>query len=469
MIIIALSIYSSNRYDIMIDEYTINISNNNFFRIIYDNNKSIDILLKNYIIESEDENKIEIEKEIKSRFSDNILCVDKIIINLKTDKSKNEMTKMKNVILSYQTKVNETINLYKDKNYSVAFESYQKSSRINELMDIQYIKYNSIIDQDIEQKIVLLETNREKQQKINICIIIVTILIGIFISYVYTKKILTPIKDLAEQSKTISTGKFNVKLRNYRFNDEINILNHAFIKMANDIQYYIDEINEKAEIEKALLIEQMSNLEMKNSLKEMELKTAYSQINPHFLFNTLNIISQTAMIEKADDTQELIEATTELLRYNLDQISEVVLLEKEFNCVVQYIFIQEKRFGTRIRFTLDIDPFTKDIMIPSLIIQPLVENAILHGLKGITEKGKIEISTKLEKDEVIITVKDNGIGFSKAVLDRMNNNSGEVKQKTRGIGLSGVKKRLELFYNRTDIIQISNENGGKVYIAIPYY
>ena len=237
--------------------------------------------------------------------------------------------------------------------------------------------------------------------------------------------------------------------------------------MKYSIREFIQELNEKAEIENSYHAEKLKNTEKDKLIKETQLSALQSQMDPHFLFNTLNTIGRVAMFEDANQTMKLIEATSKILRYNLDCKDKMVELREEIRMVKAYVIIQETRFQDQMSFTFDIDETWDAIKMPPMLIQPIVENAIIHGLKEKDKNGIINIEVAKDKNNFIcISIKDNGVGIDNEKIDILLS---EVKSKTMGLGVFNVKKRLELYYDRNDLFQIKSKRGEgmEVIISIP--
>ena len=177
------------------------------------------------------------------------------------------------------------------------------------------------------------------------------------------------------------------------------ILVNAFNTMIEQMRSYIKEIEENASAKVSLHEKELENLKISNLLKSSELKVIQMQINPHFLFNTLNMIAQTAYLGDSDTTVFLLGKTAELLRYSLDFMGRSVTLARELTMLGDYIYLQEQRFGERIEFEFELDEKFHQMHIPCLILQPLVENAITHGVGSYTENGKIQIKTVYDEEQ----------------------------------------------------------------------
>lgn len=209
---------------------------------------------------------------------------------------------------------------------------------------------------------------------------------------------------------------------------------------------------------------------LERSLKVMELKALQAQINPHFLFNTLNIISILAMLENAEETQKVVRAFASLLKNNLQNDSSITTIDKELTNVDDYLFIQKKRFGPRLQIFKDIDPAILQVSIPVLTLQPLVENAIVHGLEPKEGQGHLIIRGWAEHDTVYLSVEDDGQGMSIEKLNDIKSKICSVSQSCNSIGLFNVNKRLKLIYGQDYGLSLTSieHKGTKATISVPY-
>lgn len=309
----------------------------------------------------------------------------------------------------------------------------------------------------------------------NIIVIMATIFVNICIAVVSTYRLTKPIAQLSHSAEKIAKGDFDIELTQTHTGDETDILASAFIKMVKSIRAYIDELKEHAEIEKKLKEQEVHNLKMKSLLKEAELKFLQSQINPHFLFNTLNAASQLAMIEGADRSSEFMENIAQLFRYNLKNIEELVPLRDEIEYVKNYMQVLKIRFGSRITFFNDIDEEALDTRIPRITIQPIVENAFIHGLQDLERSGEIHLNVKSIEGSILIEVIDNGKGMDSECIQSILNSvekDPKAQKHVTGIGINNVIERLQILFNIPDsngIIAIESEidKGTKVTLTIP--
>ena len=246
-------------------------------------------------------------------------------------------------------------------------------------------------------------------------------------------------------------------------NDEIAFLAKTFDVMRININDLILEIQQKAQLEHEL---QQSKL----LLKESQLKSLQSQINPHFLFNTLNTLSKKAYLDGAEETSDLLVSVAGLLRYNLKRIDRSVTLYEEVLVLYQYMEIQKARFADRLHFETKIDESCLHVNIPGLTIQPIIENAVIHAIEP--EENGGTISVRIFRDEcwIIIEIEDSGKGITQEKIKlllkgQLNTNEGH----STGIGFQNVVKRLQLFYGVDNLVSIESEEGigTKVIIQIP--
>ena len=228
--------------------------------------------------------------------------------------------------------------------------------------------------------------------------------------------------------------------------------------------YMIRSVTEPLNKLNQLLESENDHLRIKELLTKTELKALQSQVNPHFLFNTLSIISKTAYIENASQTVDMLESTTALLRYSLDNMCNPSNLEKEIDSIHNYLYIQSTRLGQRITLRFDVEPDLPNVPMPALILQPIVENAIIHGVFHMETGGEVKISAKRRKDFICIEIADNGVGMPAETIAKFlaDNDDTDI----RGIGILNVKKRLAFFFERKQLLEINSSPGSGTTVTI---
>lgn len=302
-------------------------------------------------------------------------------------------------------------------------------------------------------------------------LMIVVGLLTIISGAAIVNEMLISVKILSTSAYLIANGNLDIKdidSSNYK---ELNTVVQAFNKMKNNIVFYIQELNNKKDLELTLKEEQLKSLEKDKLLKESQIMALQMQMDPHFLFNTLNMIARIALFEDAKETIELIESTAKILRYNMKNKGELVNINEELEVLGAYIKIQQVRFQEQLEFEIIERTCCKRAMIPPMTLQPIVENSIIHGFKNMEGKGKISVFIESVEEFISITVSDNGIGMSGEKINLIFDNKDRYSHKghTTGLGVSNVKERLELFFgNRGIMIIDSKENlGTTVSIKIP--
>ena len=205
-------------------------------------------------------------------------------------------------------------------------------------------------------------------------------------------------------------------------------------------------------------------------LKTSELKALQMQINPHFMFNTLNMIAETAYFENAEKTEFLLNKTAKMFRFSLDFSGKSISLFKEIEELENYIFIQEEQYEDRIEFLFDLDESFHNILVPSLTLQPLIENSVVHGIGKYTEGGRVKLTTSYHEEEGAgyIMVEDNGVGIEEEKLQQIRQEMINYKGDSMKIGLGNVYSRLKILYGEKVSMDIESEErkGCKITIRI---
>lgn len=258
----------------------------------------------------------------------------------------------------------------------------------------------------------------------------------------------------------------------------------AIMNMIAIIENYIVEKAYIRRIEKELCYKniklvatQKEHIELETALKDAELQALYAQINPHFLFNSLNTISTLAMIEKAPRTQEVIYSLADMLRYTIKKSNQMVSFKEEIDYITKYLKIQKVRFGERLRYQILVTEKAQKVEVPFMILQPFVENAIVHGLVDKEDGGTIHIKADIERKNIVISISDDGLGMSQDKLEIvMGKNSGRGKTNAKngipvntGIGVNNVNQRIKHYFGKAYGVEINSQVdvGTEAKIIIP--
>ena len=303
----------------------------------------------------------------------------------------------------------------------------------------------------------------------NTVILILVAIANSILVFILTREMIQPLKDLSLAANEVAEGNLEVELLPVMAKDEIGVVTYAFNEMVQNIKVYIEQIRQNMEQESAM---KERELMMENHLKDAQLKYLQAQINPHFLFNTLNAGAQLAMLEGADKTYTYVQNVADFFRYSIKSKEETTL-EDELVQVEHYIYILNVRFSGDIHFSMEIEDSCRSVSMPGMILQPIVENSVNYGIRDIDWEGKIELSATREEEYVCISIRDNGVGMSQEKIDKIMSGqlkSDDISKNSNGVGLDNVMQRLRMFYNREDVMEITSvgENMGTE-VAIKLY
>lgn len=278
------------------------------------------------------------------------------------------------------------------------------------------------------------------------------ILLAIMIcwSHSLNRTIVTPMLSLADAARKIAGNDFYIDDVEVVNEDELGELVHAFNKMKYATGEYISALEGQRETLDLLHARELEQLEMEKKLEAIRLEVLKSQIQPHFLFNTLNVIAGMANLEDAQTTEKMIQALSNLFRYNLKTSDVYVPLAKEIKVLDDYMYLQQMRFGTRVSYELLCDVNQDAVLVPPFIFQPLAENAIIHGLSPKESGGKILVHIWKEQDSLFITVIDTGVGMGENELSALVDSLKGEETQTKGIGLKNVYERVKNLYRDSD-------------------
>lgn len=296
-------------------------------------------------------------------------------------------------------------------------------------------------------------------------IIVVTLLLFylvIRLGKMMNTSIITPVIRLADASRKIAANDFFIEDIMVENRDEIGDLVHAFNKMKFATGRYIQTMEENRMALDKLHEKEVERLEMERRLESAKMELLTSQINPHFLFNTLNVIGGMANLEDADITEKMIKALSDLFRYTLKNDQSEVTLSRELKVINDYMYLQHMRFGVRISYEIDCRVDADAVLVPVFMLQPLVENAIIHGLSPKVEGGKIKIRIWKKRQSLYVAVADNGAGMDPDILARLRTQIACEGNEALGIGFGNVYKRVKAMYPDSRVTLVSRKNRGTV-------
>ncbi|MGG3924456.1 sensor histidine kinase [Metabacillus fastidiosus] len=276
---------------------------------------------------------------------------------------------------------------------------------------------------------------------------IVLLAIAAFSVAVFAGRITAPFQKLEKAMQEIEDGLSEVTIDEKGCYEAQSLAKHFNI-MIYKIKKLMQEITEK-----------------EKRLRSSEISALHSQINPHFLYNTLDTIVWMAEFNNSEKVIEMTKALAQFFRLSLSGGNELTTVENELDHVRQYLFIQKERYGDKLNYTIECDESLLKIQIPKIILQPIVENALYHGIRGLSRQGYIEISAKKSGENLLFTVKDNGEGFDLKQLDVKHANK---RMKLGGVGIKNVDERIKLYYGNDYGIMIDSaiDKGTTVMITV---
>ena len=292
--------------------------------------------------------------------------------------------------------------------------------------------------------------NNEQAQMWYLLVASILLLAVIGISSIISREITKPIRSLRDSMRKVQNGQFDTHVEVITEN-EIGSLGRSFNLMTSEIQALMEQ-----------------NVYEQKQKRKSELKALQAQINPHFLYNTLDSIIWMSEAGENDEVVEMTSALARLLRQSISNDQEEVELEKEIEYVKNYLTIQKMRYKDKLEFFIYVDPRVAHVPIIKLVLQPLVENAIYHGIKYKETKGNLKIYARPVDGRVEIVVADDGIGMDEDVMEHIFDEH-RKEQKRNGVGVPNVQKRLKLQCGSEYGIRYESVKGAgtKAVITIP--
>lgn len=304
----------------------------------------------------------------------------------------------------------------------------------------------------------------------NAALVLAATLLSFTILVRYTFRLTEPLTRLAEAARAVGRGEYDHELPAIPGGDEIATTAAAFSSMVRSVKAAFHELRSKAQIEKSLMEERVRLLDLDHKLKDAELLALQTQINPHFLFNTLSAGQQLALTEDASRTVDFLENLAAFIRYTLKTPARSVFIRDELECTERYMWLLRLRFGQRFSFRVDADQEALGVRTPALIIQPLVENAVTHGLRNREAGGVVTVKVTGTDTEARIDVSDTGDGMTPADLDRILSEAEDPSPDSGalegGIGLKNVIRRVSLATGGAGRVEIRSEPGAGTTVSV---
>ena len=297
--------------------------------------------------------------------------------------------------------------------------------------------------------------NRGEIQLAYIAIAALLLAVALLLALWLSGEITRPVKDLERSMKEVQQGNFQAGIRKPEGNDEIASLGRSFAIMTEKIGQLMEE-----------------NVQEQRAKRKNELRVLQAQINPHFLYNTLDSIIWMAESKKTEEVVEMTSSLAKLLRQSISNEDEIVTIAREIEYTKNYLAIQKMRYRDQLEYRIDVDDEILNQPIVKLVIQPLVENAIYHGIKYVEGKGMLLILGSMRNGRVVLSIQDNGPGMDEKTLAHILEKPAPDAKKPRKsarVGVYNVHNRLQLYYGKEYGLSYESApgQGTCVYVAVP--
>lgn len=294
--------------------------------------------------------------------------------------------------------------------------------------------------------------NNEQTTRIYMISAVLILLVALALAYFLSDEITKPIKSLGNSMREVEKGNFDHVMLDVRGDNEIDRLSANFNIMTAEIKNLMEQ-----------------NVEEQRQKRKSELMALQAQINPHFLYNTLDSIIWMAEWGKNKEVVLMTSSLAKLLRQSISNQNEMVCVEDEVEYTRSYLTIQKMRYKDKLEYEIQVDPEILKCRVAKLILQPLVENAIYHGIKYKEGKGKVLVEGFRREQELILRITDDGIGMTEEQMSKLFQKR-ETDMRRNSVGVLNVHERIRLYYGKNYGLSFESRTGvgTKVEIHIPY-
>jgi sensor histidine kinase YesM len=351
----------------------------------------------------------------------------------------------------YKTEqVKENIPILSEEGINQLYVDHRKNIVSQQSIDMVGVDWIS----RIEVKNQFLTTTWRSLRNTLVVFFAVVLILSIISSFFFSSYITKPLVNLRALFKRAELG----DLRAYWTSSstkEINDLGEGYNQMLNRVGELIKQVKYEESLK-----------------KDAEIKALHYQLNPHFLYNTLNTIKWVAKIHKTPQISEAVSALVRLLQASLGKKGEFISIREEISLIKDYMEIQNFRYGEMVKMVYDIDSFASLCLVPRMLLQPLVENALIHGIEPANREGTITIKAWIDRDLLMCQVEDNGQGIPETELanaDLLKNKA--IKEKMSGIGISHIREKIKLYYGADYKMHIFSKpnQGTTVRLSLPIH
>lgn len=367
--------------------------------------------------------------------------------------------------------VGQTIEAKRGRNVEKYRVRYENATQMYEYINTYIYSLNNEQFRSNSENYSRLSGAFRSFEMMSVIALTIVIVLSVCMVVKLTGDIISPLKNLAVTADEVAGGNFDTDLLQVQSEDEIGVVTRAFNQMIVSIRQYLERLRQSMEIQRSLMEKELL---MEAHLKDAQLKYLQAQINPHFLFNTLNAGAQLAMMEGADRTYDYVQNVAEFFRYNVKKSNDIVTIRKELELVDHYIYILNVRFSGDIHYQKNISEELLECIMPSMILQPIVENCVNHGIREMNGEGRIWLKVFRDgEDTVGISIRDNGIGMDQDTIEKILSGDYHAEQQTsgsNGIAMGNVITRLRLFTQNESVMKIQSDGkdqGTEVILYLP--
>lgn len=387
---------------------------------------------------------------------------------------------IRNMSESFLLQTQQTVQAKRGRNVEKYRESYEKETELYRYINNYIYQLNAMQFRLNSERYKVLLNSLKMLEQFSVVILVVISTIALMLIYWLIHQMVQPLTALSESSIQVAGGNLDVPLLPVVYQDEVGSVTNGFNQMLVSIRQYIIRLRESLEKEASLKSRQLS---MEAHLKEAQLNYLQAQINPHFLFNSLNAGMQLAMLEDAEKTTVFLEKMADFFRYNVHKMGEDTTLSEELETVDSYIYILNVRYAGDLTYYKEVEEGFDNIRVPSMILQPIVENAVQHGIRDCMEDGWIRLKLYREDAYLSVIVEDNGAGMTQEQIRKILNkpidyvdpqgsflDSEEPRRDSKGIAMENVIHRLQIYYDQDQLLTIESDGAGtgtKVTIRLP--
>ena len=363
---------------------------------------------------------------------------------------------------TYLDQTNETVQAKRGRNVEKYKTSYEEEHELYEYINSYSYNLNNLRFKMNSANYQLLLSAMNVLYKLCIAVMLVVYALGLVVTTLLVRNMIRPLTALSNTAHEVAKGNLNVPQLPVVVEDEVGIVTRSFNQMLESIRQNIEQLKDSMERQAQM---KERELLMETHLKEAQLKYLQAQINPHFLYNTFETMRGIALSEHNEKVADIVKNISEFMRYNMYGADGSTSLQMELQHVTNYIRIMDYRFDDKIRLTMEIPEQMRALSMPKFTLQPIVENAVLHGFTEKRADCEICISGQVQDGAARLRIVDNGCGIAADALEKINADlkepfqPGQPRNGRVSIGIYNVNSRLKLNYGDKYGVRIFSEVG----------